>query len=602
MSALTELPAGIVGNGSLLATISRRGRIEQLCWPNVDWAEQLGELRLGIARDGETAWLDEAEAGHEQRYLDGTAAFATRSRAGDLSVEVLDFAPPERPVLVRRVRGEVGTGRLVVYCRPELAGRRRYGGAFVDAARQAVVFYCRDHALALALKEGGHATCDRVAQGPSKRSRHARPATDAAAGIVEGTLTAPLDGELTVLAAFGDDPRAALAELDGAIAAGAGGLLRRRVRHDELRVDDAEPPLAGPAGLEALYRRSLLVLDLLTDRQTGGMIAAPELDPDFIRSGGYGFVWARDQVYALLAFLASGRHDLAAAAAAWLVNSQSPDGLWAQRHWTNGRVAPSWCAHQLDETGAALVAFGAVSSALRDERLDGHLRPAARRAAEHLLSIRDPHTGLPSSSVDLWEERQGLHAYTVAATIAGLRAASVLVAPQDSAGAERYAAAAEEMRESLERLFWSEALGRYVRSLGDDALDVSLLGLAWPFAVVDPAGDRMRATAAAVAQGLELDDGGVLRYEGDGYIGGNRWILASIWLGLWRRQAGDQEGLQRALAYAIECQSEHGLLAEQVDADGRPLWVLPLAWSHAMLVLGARPDLPIANGSSPPPS
>ncbi len=47
-------PAAILGNGSLLATISERGEIERLFWPNVDHGQHLGELRLGLERDGET--------------------------------------------------------------------------------------------------------------------------------------------------------------------------------------------------------------------------------------------------------------------------------------------------------------------------------------------------------------------------------------------------------------------------------------------------------------------------------------------------------------------------------------------------------------------
>jgi hypothetical protein len=30
-----------------------------------------------------------------------------------------------------------------------------------------------------------------------------------------------------------------------------------------------------------------------------------------------------------------------------------------------------------------------------------------------------------------------------------------------------------------------------------------------------------------------------------------------------------------------------------VSDDGRPVWVLPLAWSHAMFVLAARPELTV---------
>jgi len=39
-------PAPILGNGSLLVTLSARGEVEKLFWPNVDHGQHLGELRL----------------------------------------------------------------------------------------------------------------------------------------------------------------------------------------------------------------------------------------------------------------------------------------------------------------------------------------------------------------------------------------------------------------------------------------------------------------------------------------------------------------------------------------------------------------------------
>jgi GH15 family glucan-1,4-alpha-glucosidase len=101
----------------------------------------------------------------------------------------------------------------------------------------------------------------------------------------------------------------------------------------------------------------------------------------------------------------------------------------------------------------------------------------------------------------------------------------------------------------------------------------------------------MRATVAAIERALVLPDGGVLRYEGDVYAGGNPWILTTLWLGLWYRRVGDEAGYRRCLDYAVARQSETGLLPEQVTRDGEPAWVLPLTWSHAMLVLAARPEL-----------
>jgi len=95
-----------------------------------------------------------------------------------------------------------------------------------------------------------------------------------------------------------------------------------------------------------------------------------------------------------------------------------------------------------------------------------------------------------------------------------------------------------------------------------------------------------------------------MRYEGDTYAGGNPWVLAALWLGLYRRQIEDAEGHARALDYARRVATPLQLLAEQVTDEGEPAWVVPLAWSHAMLALAARPELEIvrargAAGRSP---
>ena len=125
----------------------------------------------------------------------------------------------------------------------------------------------------------------------------------------------------------------------------------------------------------------------------------------------------------------------------------------------------------------------------------------------------------------------------------------------------------------------------------DARVDSSLLGLAWPFLAVEPTSARMRATLEAVERELRLDDGGVLRHEADDYAGGNPWLISTLWLGLAERQAGDDAGHRASLEYALARQTPLGLLPEQVTRDGDPAWVVPLGWSHAMLILAARPEL-----------
>lgn len=91
----------------------------------------------------------------------------------------------------------------------------------------------------------------------------------------------------------------------------------------------------------------------------------------------------------------------------------------------------------------------------------------------------------------------------------------------------------------------------------------------------------------AVEQALRTSDEGVLRYEDDPYVGGNPWVLATLWLGTARRAAGDGGAeLARALDWTAARQTPTGLLPEQVDeSTGAPRWVVPLTWSHAMVLL-----------------
>jgi GH15 family glucan-1,4-alpha-glucosidase len=600
-----HLPSAIVGNGALLATLSARGEVERLFWPHVDWAQQLGELRIGVTSPTGVDWLDERGFEHAQEYLEDANVLRTTATNDRVRVEILDVVDHQEPVLCRRIVVE-GAARLVVYVRPTLEGHD-YAGAFVDPGSGAVVFYRREHAFAVGLTPSAGARVGRIDQGGSPVFADCADGEltvdDVQHGAVDGALLALAgSGHVTCTCAFGSTPGAALRLLE----VDADALLRRRIDRDRLALQEAAVPHAEPE----LYRRSLLALDLLTDRATGAVIAAPELDDEFRVSGGYGFAWARDVAFVVMALLAAGRDEPARKALRWLVRAQSPEGLWLHRHWTSGALAPSWGLHQIDETGSALVAFEVAWRTLEDATLDDELWPAARRGADFLVGFRDPATGLTLPSVDLWEERVGEHAYSAAAAAAGLSAAASMAERHDPRLAGGYARAAAALRDAIELRLWDPERGRYRRSIpgppsasmypnrrqlavehDDDTVDVSLLGLAWPFAVVDPAGARMRATAAAVERELGLPDGGLRRYSGDTYAGGNSWTVAVLWLGLWYRLVGDERGHRRCLDYAVKAQTSVGLLPEQVAQDGKPAWVVPLAWSHAMLALAVRPEI-----------
>jgi glucoamylase len=612
-------PAAILGNGSLLATLSARGEVERLFWPNVDHGQHLGELRLGLELDGAVCWLDEEPFEWAQSYVEGATVLVTRAGIGELWVEVTDIVTPGEPVLARGVRCS-REARVLVHGTPSLDGDARSVAGYVDPSSGALVFYERRVALALTLIAGGVIATLREGNGGAETDDvvvHRAPVE----GVLSGAVGA--DSVSLVLVAFGAAPAEAVARLTRPASVGFDVLASERLAYDSEAVSLAAPPAAGREGLKKLYDRSLLVLEQLTDRQTGATIAAPEFDPDFAQSGGYGFVWPRDLAYNILSLLSAGRGDLAVPALRWLAREQAPEGLWLQRYWTDGSLAPSWGLHQLDETGVVVFAYEAAWRALGDAGLDRELWPSARAAGDFLCEFLDSETGLPLPSVDLWEQTDGQHSYSAAATYGGLAACAAMASRHEPALAKRYGEAAGRVRTGIDAYLWSEPHGRYLRSrwvgrsdeLGevppsiferrlryptrtvrsvdreDARVDSSLLGLSWPFRAVEPGSPRMRATVAAVEHELRLPDGGVLRHEGDDYAGGNPWLISTLWLGLAQRQAGDEAGWSRALEYALERQTPLGLLPEQVTRTGEPAWVVPLGWSHAMLILAARPEL-----------
>ena len=97
----------------------------------------------------------------------------------------------------------------------------------------------------------------------------------------------------------------------------------------------------------------------------------------------------------------------------------------------------------------------------------------------------------------------------------------------------------------------------------------------------------MKATADVVEQVLAaVPAGGLLRYEHDSYIGGNPWIIATLWAALYHIGRKSYTKAREYFNWAVNSTTEQGLLPEQVDREtGKPAWVIPLTWSHAMFIL-----------------
>lgn len=624
----------VFGDGRTLAALSARGELERVFWPRIDAEQQVERLCAGLRiAGGDLEWLHtQPEENVSLRYEPRTNAVrSVYSLPSGVRVSQVDFVPPGRSVIVRQYIVENGGPapvRILAYLYAELRLGGHLDGNAVQFERdsQAMLHHRRNTWAAVGW--------DRPLYGFQAGNAQAALASDRLFGdgvslgrdsatVCDLGVVAPGNSTAwTVFLAFGTDRETALTALGNSRAAGGSGL---RCETDEFWgefLDRTRPVSTGDERLDEAYTRSLLVFGLMSDAEHGGLIAAPEFDPGWTRCGGYGFCWGRDAAFIATAIDRAGLPDLGGRFYDWALRTQEGSGNWDQRYYTDGVLAPSW-GFQMDEPASVVWGMWAHYRLTGDLDFLRRMYPAMRRSAEYLAGEIDGGSGLPGASMDLWEERKAVHAYSVAAVSAALHAAADAAAElgEDARAAGEWARLAAGLRERLLEGFWNPARGAFFRSMLwelppgvkgaepegsgevtrrvddfgyerivrkiDDTLDASLLGLSYPFALVEPNDPRVESTARAVREALwARPAGGILRYEGDAYIGGNPWILTTLWVGLEAVSRGDLATGREMLQWAAAHRTRTGLLPEQVDREsGRPAWVAPLTWSHAMFVL-----------------
>ncbi len=370
-----------------------------------------------------------------------------------------------------------------------------------------------------------------------------------------------------------------------------------------------------PRSVTEVYKRSLLILRTQIDNR-GAIIAAN--DSDIIRFGKdtYSYMWGRDGAFVAAALAKAGYSHVCMKYFNFCARILSSDGYLFQHYNPDGSLASNWhpwlvdgnevLPIQEDSTALTLWALWIHYRSLKDvEFIKPLYRTLIIKAADFLVSYRDPQTLLPLPSYDLWEERYELHTYTAATVVAGLRAAAHFSELfQDTSLADKYNRAADEITAGIEQYLYHKGLKRFARSGSrtdggyklDEVIDISLLSLA-TLGVLDPGDTKMIETADAVHENLWLKTptGGCARYQGDlyqrtedspGEIPGNPWFIATLWLAeYYIDRAENRQQLHAAVPYLEWCVKNalpSGVLAEQVHPlNGSPLCVSPLTWSHS---------------------
>jgi GH15 family glucan-1,4-alpha-glucosidase len=638
----------VIGNGRVLVNYDAAYALRDLYFPRVGQDNQtMGNLcRTGFWVDGRFAWVSDPAWERRLAYQDDTMVTDVTLKHAGLGIEVAfsDYLDMARDYLIRHLTltstGGFQAARVFFHYDWYIGGTDIGNTVLYDPNHKAVVAYKDDaYFLMGGATDGPHGITSWACG--KKGGNNQGTWVDAEDGVLgrnpieQGSVDCVVQFDLPAAAA-GEERRLTHwlcmgARFQDVSAFGQDLLLARgedtyrtRTRtYWKVWSDKEHKHIEEELGAEArgLYRRSVLTARCHVD-SGGGIVAATDYDITKFARDTYAYVWPRDGAIVANALDRAGHEDITRKFFNFCADALVDEGYFLHKYTPSGKIGSSWHpwvdAHgnrtlpiQEDETG--LVVWALWEHFRIHHNLDFVVdlySTLVLPAADWMISYVDTATGLPLPSWDLWEERWGVHAFTVGAVHGGLAAAlNFAELFGDATAQERLALALLALRNGTDQLLYRPELNRFARRINfgpdgevevDQVLDSAIYGL-WRFGMYAPDEPRITATMQAIAGELSNKgpSGGQARYANDYYFQvehdvartpGNPWFICTLWLAQWylatARTLRDLKPPQDIINWVVQHQVPGGLLSEQVDPNtGLALSVSPLTWSHAEYVL-----------------
>ncbi|MGD9563622.1 MAG: glycoside hydrolase family 15 protein [Pyrinomonadaceae bacterium] len=626
-----------VGNGSLLVNFDDKYQIRDIYFPHVGQENHTEgfPFRFGVWADGEFSWVFSDDWTRSLRYVPESLVTDVRLLNEKLGVEIVsnDTVASHEHIFLRKMRvvNRADAAREIrVFLHQDFRIYENKVGdtAYFDPATASIIHY-KKHRYFLVNTEPAF---DSFATG--RKAFHDKEGTwrDAEDGFLSlGAITeGSVDSTIAVHASLEPETSfeffywiAAGTSYHEVAARNAHVLEQWPQRFFEYTenywrawVNKNETDYRGlPPQIVDMCKRSLLLVHTHADHG-GAFLAANDSDVAHRATDHYSYLWTRDGAFIANALDLARFPHLTRKFFDLCSRIVHPNGYFLQKYNPDGTVASGWHAAwdtasrselvpiQEDETGLVLWALWEHYSNARDIEFAHRMyRKMVIACADFMVDFRHPELGLPNPSWNLWEDRRGIHTFTCATVVGGLRAAArfaELFAEHERAA--RYSMAADEIVDAMGEHLYDDDLGRFVRSvevnadgslIADTTTDASLFGTFY-FGCFSPDDEKVAGTMKAI-EDLLGSGGGIARFENDGYMRtsntfpGNPWFICTLWLAdHYIAKAEKKKDLEPALAileWVASSALRSGVLAEQLDPQtGEAVSVSPLAWSHSTFV------------------
>ncbi|MDF1810143.1 MAG: glycoside hydrolase family 15 protein [Phycisphaerales bacterium] len=634
-----------VGNGSLLITFDDLYRIRDLYSPMVGRHNHTnGHVqRFGVWIDGQMAWIEDEGWNRRLQYKPDSLTTEVTLTHEELGIEIVsnDIVDLHKPVYFRKLAvrdllGKTRDVRIFFHCDFSINGSPVGDTANYDPTTRAVIMYkddayflintCNDTKVgvdhwAIGAKRvgGAEGTWRDAEDGQLGRNAISQGSVDATVGVnLQIKPNATQETTMWIVCTETYEDAKHINQRIWEI--GPERLITRTEAYWKLwsRKEPINTNLL-PEPVQDLYFRSQLILRTQIDNG-GAIIAANDSDITHFAGDHYSYCWMRDGALVAHSLILAGQSELSRNFFRFAHDCIGDKPYFLHKYTPEGNLASSWhpwmiegqpiLPIQQDETALTLWALREHFEAFRDvEFIKPLYISLVVRPANWMLEHRD-HNGLPLQSWDLWEERRGIHTFTVAATIGALNAAAAFA--RDFGEMDRAASfreGAERMKGALRRHMWHEERQQFARMAipledGTYRLDMtrdSANYALFAFGAFDAKDPLIKAEMKSLFDRLwvKTDVGGCARYERDYYhqvesektddVPGNPWVICTLWQAQYQiAQSETLEELKVAMPF-LEWTVGHtltsGVLAEQFDPySGAPMSVSPLTWSHATVV------------------
>jgi glucoamylase len=631
-----------VGNGEMLVAFDDLYRVRDLYWPHVGMPNHTcGHLqRFGVWADGQFAWIEAPSWTRSLNYVQDSLVTEVRLRNERLGIELIcrdavDYWSPVyfRSVVVIDLQNRLRDVRLFFHQDLSIGESAIGDTVNYDPQTGGLVHY-KDTTYFLFNGCGARSYGVDTWSTGQKRIRDAegtwRDAEDGllsrntiAQGSVDSTVGFSLmlhpggSSTVTYWICAGKDYEEVKALDDKVRTKTPQRMMLRTEAYWRLWATKEGfdfSPLS--KSVRDLFIRSELIVRTQIDHD-GAIIAANDYDITRFAGDTYSYMWPRDGALVSYALVLAGQSELSQEFFRFAQRVIEKSGYFLHKYNPTGTLASSWhpwtldgkriLPIQQDETALVVWALRRHFCTFRDvEFIRDLYNPLIVDPASWMLRYRDQN-GLPIPSWDLWEERRGIHLFTVAATIGALKAAAAFsheVGALDRA--TEFEQGAERMKVAMLRHMWSPERNIFARMATplaeggyelDFTADASACGL-FAFDALDANDSRVVAHMQMLRERLwvHTDIGGMARYERDPYhqverfdtgrVPGNPWIISTLWYAQWLIERAHTEDelseAQHLLQWTCDRAALSGVLAEQFDPySGAHLSVSPLTWSHA---------------------